>query len=113
MTVTESQLPAGPGTGQAPALRIAGLRVDFPQRAAVVHAVRGVDLQVRRGEVLALLGESGSGKSITARAVMRLCPPSAQISAEAIEVAGTDVLGAGPAELRRLRGEQMSMVFQD
>jgi oligopeptide transport system ATP-binding protein len=113
MTITEPHPPPAADAAPVPALRVAGLRVDFPQRAAVVHAVRGVDLQVRRGEVLALLGESGSGKSITARAVMRLCPPSAQISAEAIEVAGTDVLGAGPAELRRLRGEQMSMVFQD
>jgi oligopeptide transport system ATP-binding protein len=113
MTVTESQLPAGPGTGQVPALRIAGLRVDFPRRGGDVHAVRGVDLQVHRGEVLALLGESGSGKSITARAVMRLCPPSAQVSADAIEVDGTDVLHADVGELRRLRGEKMSMVFQD
>jgi ABC-type microcin C transport system duplicated ATPase subunit YejF len=87
--------------------------VDFPQRSGVVHAVRGIDLQVRRGEVLALLGESGSGKSVTARAVMRLCPPSAQITAEAIEVDGADVLHASPSELHRLRGEKAAMVFQD
>jgi oligopeptide transport system ATP-binding protein len=113
MTVTEPHLPAGPGADLAPALRVAGLRVDFPQHGGVVHAVRGVDLQIRRGEVLALLGESGSGKSVTARAVMRLCPPSAQITAEVIEVDGADVLHASPDELHRLRGEKMAMVFQD
>jgi oligopeptide/dipeptide ABC transporter ATP-binding protein len=113
MTVTQPRPPAEPGADLPPALRVAGLRVDFPQRSGVLHAVRSVDLQVRRGEVLALLGESGSGKSITARAVMRLCPPSAQITAEAIEVDGADVLHASLSELHRLRGEKMTMVFQD
>lgn len=113
MTLTDPRPPAMPGAGQAPALRVAGLRVDFPRRGGVVHAVRGVDLEVHRGEVLALLGESGSGKSVTARAVMRLVPRSAQITAEAIEVDGTDVLHASDAQLRRLRGEKMAMVFQD
>jgi oligopeptide transport system ATP-binding protein len=113
MTVTEPRPPTAPSAEPPPALRVSGLRVDFPQRAGIVHAVRGVDLEVHRGEVLALLGESGSGKSVTARAVMRLCPPSAQITADAIEVDGADVLRASPAELRRLRGEKMAMVFQD
>jgi oligopeptide/dipeptide ABC transporter ATP-binding protein len=113
MTVTEPHPPATPGASAPPALRVSGLRVDFPQRSGVVHAVRGVDLEVRRGEVLALLGESGSGKSVTARAVMGLAPPSAKVGADAIEVDGADVLHASPAELRRLRGEKMAMVFQD
>jgi oligopeptide transport system ATP-binding protein len=113
MTVTEPRPAAGRGDGAVPALRVSGLTVDFPRRDGVIHAVRGVDLAVRRGETLALLGESGSGKSVTARAVMRLTPPSARIDAEAIEVDGADVLHAGAGELRRLRGEKMAMVFQD
>jgi oligopeptide transport system ATP-binding protein len=113
MTVTEPHPPAGREDGIAPALRVAGLTVDFPRRDGVVHAVRGVDLTVRHGETLALLGESGSGKSITARSVMRLVPRLAQVDAEAIELDGADVLHAGPSELRRLRGEKMAMIFQD
>jgi oligopeptide transport system ATP-binding protein len=113
MTVTEPRPSTGRDDGNVPALRVTGLTVDFPGRGGVVHAVRGVDLSVRRGETLALLGESGSGKSMTARAVMRLVPPSAQVGAEVIEVDGADVLHASPAELRRLRGEKMAMVFQD
>jgi oligopeptide transport system ATP-binding protein len=78
-----------------------------------VYAVRGVDLQVHRGETLVLLRESGAGKSITGRAVMGLLPPEAKTSADAVEVGGVDVLYAKPAELRKIRGEAMAMVFQD
>jgi len=113
MTVTEPHPPAGVAGGPPLALRVAGLTVNFPQRGRTVYAVRGVDLEVRRGETLVLLGESGAGKSITGRAVMRLCPDRAEISADAIEVGGADVLRASPAELRRIRGEKMTMVFQD
>jgi oligopeptide transport system ATP-binding protein len=112
MTVTQAD-PPEQRADDAPALRVSGLTVDFPRRAGVVHAVRGVDLTVRRGQTLALLGESGSGKSMTARAVMRLAPPPARIGADAIEVDGADVLHASSGDLRRLRGEKMSMVFQD
>jgi oligopeptide transport system ATP-binding protein len=113
MTVTEPH-PAADTAGRHPlALRVAGLTVDFVQRSGTVYAVRGVDLQLRRGETLVLLGESGAGKSITGRAVMRLLPSEARISADAIEVGGADVLHARPAELRKIRGEKMAMIFQD
>jgi oligopeptide transport system ATP-binding protein len=113
MTVTEPRPSAPRDGGIVPALRVTGLTVDFPRRGGVVHAVRGVDLEVGRGETLALLGESGSGKSMTARAVMRLTPPSARVGAEVIEVGGADVFRARAGELRRLRGEKMTMIFQD
>jgi oligopeptide transport system ATP-binding protein len=113
MTVTEPH-PAADTAGQQPlALRVCGLTVDFVQRSGTVYAVRGVDLQVRRGETLVLLGESGAGKSITGRAVMGLLPAEAKTAADAIEVGGVDVLHARPADLRKIRGEKMSMVFQD
>jgi oligopeptide/dipeptide ABC transporter ATP-binding protein len=73
-----------------------------------------VNLDVRRGELLALLGESGSGKSVTARALMGLHEGTgATVTADSVEVAGHDVLRCSPDELRRLRGATVSMVFQD
>jgi oligopeptide transport system ATP-binding protein len=113
MTVTEPHPTADTAGGLPLALRVNGLTVDFKHRSGTVYAVRGVDLEVRRGETLVLLGESGAGKSITGRAVIGLCPPPAVITADAIEVGGVDVLHAKPAELRRIRGEKMAMVFQD
>ncbi|NUT45887.1 MAG: ABC transporter ATP-binding protein [Saccharothrix sp.] len=78
-----------------------------------VEAVRHVDLDVPRGELVALLGESGSGKSVTARAVMGLTAPGATVRADEITVAGTDLRTATPRQLRELRGTRMSLVLQD
>lgn len=106
--------PASASTVEALALHVRGLSVAFPTRHGVVRAVHDVGLDVARGRLLALLGESGSGKSVTARAVMGLLAGgSAQVTADAIEVAGTDLLACRPEELRRLRGATMGLVFQD
>jgi oligopeptide transport system ATP-binding protein len=113
MTVTEPHPAAESASPHPLVLRVSGLTVDFVQRSGTVYAVRGVDLQVRRGETLVLLGESGAGTSITGRAVMGLLPPEAKIKADAVEVDGVDTLRARPAELRKIRGEKMAMVFQD
>jgi oligopeptide/dipeptide ABC transporter ATP-binding protein len=75
--------------------------------------VRGVDLRVDPGEVVGLVGESGSGKSITALAVMRLLPPGAAITSGRVSFRGQDMLGIGNAEMNRLRGGAMGMIFQD
>src|SRR5579875_2366895 len=85
MTVTEPHPTADTADRHPLVLRVSGLTVDFVQRSATVYAVRGVDLQVRRGETLVLLGESGAGKSITGRAVMGLLPSEAKTSADAVE----------------------------
>src|SRR5690349_16373955 len=87
------------------ALRVRGLSVSFQSRSGPVPAVRDVDLDVARGELLALLGESGSGKSATARAIMGLHDSSAQVTASSMEIAGRDLLTSSPEEYRRLRGE--------
>jgi len=102
--------PAGALT---PALQVQGLTVRFDTDDGPVHAVRSVDLEVGRGELVALLGESGSGKSVTARAVLGLAGAGAEVSADVLSVAGTDVLALAPRQLRAIRGERVSLVMQD
>ena len=98
----------------APALRIRDLSVTFRTRRGDIPAVRDVDLEVRRGQLLALLGESGSGKSVTARAALGLHDPRrTEVRATTLEVAGHDMLEATPQQLQRLRGETVGLVFQD
>jgi oligopeptide/dipeptide ABC transporter ATP-binding protein len=92
-----------------PALRVRSLSVSFGD----VPAVRHVDLDVARGELVALLGESGSGKSVTARAVMGLAGPDAHVSAEEITLGSQNLLGMSDRTLRTLRGSRMSLVLQD
>nr|MDT0658128.1 ABC transporter ATP-binding protein [Micromonospora sp. DSM 115978] len=98
----------------AAALAVRGLDVTFATRRGDVPAVRGVDLDVAAGEVLVLLGESGSGKSVTARAIMGLLDtPAVRVGADRIAVAGHDLATLTPDRVRRLRGDTMSLVFQD
>ncbi|RKN76299.1 ABC transporter ATP-binding protein [Streptomyces klenkii] len=94
------------------ALAVRGLRVDFDGPAGPVPAVRGVDLTLRRGEVLGLVGESGSGKSTVALAAMGLLPRTARVRGSVL-AGGTEMLGAGEKALSRLRGRRVAMVFQD
>jgi len=90
-----------------------GLKVTFTSGRQPVRAVDGVDLQVARGEVLALIGESGSGKSVTLRSLLRLHPPrSTRISGE-VRVAGEDVLAMSERRLADYRGAVASMIFQE
>ncbi|MDJ0388836.1 ABC transporter ATP-binding protein [Roseomonas sp. E05] len=98
---------------EAPLLELAGLSVDIPTEAGVLHAVRDVSLTVRRGETLCVVGESGCGKSLTSLAIMGLLPPAAQRRARRLALAGEDLLSASPRRLRALRGDRMAMIFQD
>ncbi len=94
-------------------LTISGLNVDFDSPSGPVSVLRGVDLSLDRGETLALVGESGCGKSLTALAVMGLVPPPGRISAGRIGFDGLDLVGATPAQRRGLRGGDMGMIFQE
>ena len=95
-----------------PLVQIEGLTVDFAVGRQKVRAVAGVDLTLARGEVLAILGESGSGKSVTLRSLLRLLPRTAVIGGK-ILVDGTDVLSLQDAELSSFRGTAVSMIFQE
>jgi peptide/nickel transport system ATP-binding protein len=97
----------------APLVVVEDLHVRFVSREADVHAVNGVTFSVRPGEVLCILGESGSGKSVTLRSLMRLHPPKRTRITGRIEVDGRDVLALGRRDLRDLRGGLVSMIFQE
>lgn len=94
-------------------LRISGLRVTFHTYAGEVKALDGVDLSLRRGELLGLVGESGCGKSVTTLAVAGLLPSNAEIEGGKIVLDGRDMLGMGSEELRRARLREIAIVFQD
>lgn len=95
-------------------LEVTDLRVEFRSGREIVRAVNGATFSVRRGETAAVLGESGSGKSVTAAAIMRLLTsPPAHITGGTIHFNGEDVLGTPMAEWRKRCGRDISMVFQD
>ncbi len=95
-----------------PLAELTDLRVRFGTGRDAVEAVRGVSLSVMPGETLCLLGESGSGKSVSMRALMRLLPPQASI-AGGVQVEGQDVMALSGQALRTLRGGAASMIFQE
>ncbi|MEV0383942.1 ABC transporter ATP-binding protein [Nonomuraea sp. NPDC050643] len=99
---------------EPPVLEIRDLHVTFTAHGREIPAVRGVDLTIERGQTLALLGESGSGKSVTAKAVMGLLDqPNARVRCAAARLGGRDLLTMSADELRGLRGSAMTLVFQD
>jgi peptide/nickel transport system ATP-binding protein len=95
-----------------PLLEVEDLHVRFSLRRGIVEAVRGVSFTLGR-ERLGIVGESGSGKSQTGRAILGLTPPPGEVRAKRLAFDGVDLLAASPRELRRLRGDRMTMVMQD
>jgi peptide/nickel transport system ATP-binding protein len=93
-------------------LEVDNLEVRLFDRTGPVLAVRGVSLSVRRGEVVALVGESGCGKSVTALSVLRLLPEDAQVSGS-VRLDGRDLLDLTPDQIRTIRGGEIAMVFQE
>jgi len=96
-----------------PVVRVDDLRVTFPTMDGDVQAVNGLSFEVPAGGALGIVGESGSGKSVTSLALMGLHRGSRARITGAIEVAGQDVVSASDKQLRRMRGNDIAMVFQD
>ncbi|KQX24700.1 ABC transporter ATP-binding protein [Variovorax sp. Root434] len=94
-------------------VRLRDLSVTFSGGRKPVHAVSGVSLEVQRGEVVALIGESGSGKSVTMRTLLRLHPERRTRMGGTVQVAGRDVLAMSQRELADFRGKVASMIFQE
>jgi peptide/nickel transport system ATP-binding protein/oligopeptide transport system ATP-binding protein len=95
-------------------LKVSGLKTHFFTTEGTIRAVDGVDFQVKQGEVLGLVGESGCGKSVSALSILRLVPnPPGQIVAGEIEFMGKSLLKLNEGEIRKVRGKQISMIFQD
>jgi oligopeptide/dipeptide ABC transporter ATP-binding protein len=97
-----------------PLLRIENLRTIFESKNAVIQAVYGLSLDVRRGETTVLLGESGCGKSVTALSILRLIPPGAgRIVSGTIQLDGVDLIRLPESDMRNVRGRRIAMIFQD
>jgi len=115
MTATAST-GTGPGVRRAArddvVLSVRDLRVLFSRGGSTVHAVTGLSYELRAGRMLAIIGESGSGKSVGVRALMGLLPPSARVTGSAT-LAGTELVGLDETTMRGLRGRDIAMVFQD
>jgi oligopeptide/dipeptide ABC transporter ATP-binding protein len=96
-----------------PLLSVRDLRVGFSTEAGRLQAVDGVSFELAAGEVLAIVGESGAGKSVTAQTILGLTrSPNATIEGS-VGLRGTELLDAGEAELRKVRGAEIAMIFQD
>ena len=94
-------------------LEVENLRVEFPYKRQNLKAVNGVSFHMKRGETLGFVGESGCGISTTAKAVMRLLAETAQIPEGSITYMDKDVLALNKEELRKIRGKEIGMIFQD
>jgi peptide/nickel transport system ATP-binding protein len=113
VTVAEGASPqtADDGSRAELLVDVRGLHVDYGV-ARPVHAVDGVDLQIRAGEIVGLAGESGCGKSTVANAIMQILRPPARITGGSVFFRGEDIVGKSPEQLRKFRWRNVSMVFQ-
>src|SRR6476660_3644798 len=96
-----------------PLLDVHDLTVEFTTRRGIVKAVQHVDISVAKGETLGIVGESGSGKSVTSYAVMRILDRAGRIAEGSVMFSGIDVKAASEADMRDLRGREISMIFQN
>ncbi len=109
MSATRS-MPAG---AKEPLLKVDRLSVEFAGRKGVAPVLNEVSFEVGAGETVCLVGESGCGKSMTALAIMRLIPDPGRINAGEIRLQGTDLAKYSVADMRRIRGNNISMIFQE
>jgi oligopeptide/dipeptide ABC transporter ATP-binding protein len=94
-------------------LSVEDLRVEFWTERGTVHAVNGVGFEVAAGETLGIVGESGCGKSVTSLAVMGILPRAGRVKSGRALFDGSDLLTLGDSDLRRIRGKEIAMIFQD
>jgi peptide/nickel transport system ATP-binding protein len=94
-------------------LSVEGLSVKFAHRHETLTAVSNLDFEIAAGETLAVVGESGCGKSLTALALLGLVPAPGRVEGRAIRLNGRDILGLQGEEMRRLRGNRIAMIFQE
>ena len=94
-------------------LQVKDLRVHFPTDDGVVKSVDGLSFNLERGETLGIVGESGSGKSVTSLSIMGLHPPGTAMISGQVVLNGDSLVGASPEHIRKLRGKNMAMIFQD
>jgi peptide/nickel transport system ATP-binding protein len=116
-TVVEELVPASARRprkprGERPLLEVKGLRTSFYTSDGVVRAVDGIDFHVDRGEIMGLVGESGCGKSVTSLSIMRLVARPGRIDGGEILFDGKDLLKLSGEAMRKVRGEQIAMIFQ-
>ena len=111
---TATPLPAAPDASGAPwLLEVDNLHVEFRTSRGVVRAVEGISYQVRAGEVVALVGESGCGKSVSSLAIMRLLAQTGRVTRGRVLFGGRDLLTLAADEMRAIRGRDIAMIFQD
>jgi len=94
-------------------LQVTDLRVEIASRRGIVRAVDGVSLEIPAGEAVGLVGESGSGKSMTLRAMLGVLPSEARITGGQVMLDGVDLVQLGHAELNKIRGTKIAMIFQE
>ncbi len=98
--------------GERPLLEVKGLKTSFKTRDGLVQAVSGIDFHVDRGEIMGLVGESGCGKSVTSLSILRLVAKPGTIDAGEVIFDGQDLLKISNDAMRRIRGDRISMIFQ-
>ena len=116
-TVVEEVVPASHRRpkrvpGDRPLLEVNGLRTSFYTRDGVVHAVDGINFHVNAGEIMGLVGESGCGKSVTSLSILRLVARPGRIEAGEILFDGQNLLNLPDGDMRKIRGDRISMIFQ-
>ena len=111
LTPTSSRRP-NRSSGSGPLLEVKGLRTSFHTSDGIVRAVDGIDFRVNRGEIMGLVGESGCGKSVTSLSILRLVAKPGRIEAGEVIFDGRNLLDLDGSEMRQIRGDRISMIFQ-
>jgi len=97
----------------APLLEVEGLRVDFTTHRGTVYAVNGISFAIEPGETLGIVGESGCGKSVSSLAILGILPRAGKVSAGTVRFEGQSLTELSDRRLRRVRGKEIAMIFQD